>query len=111
VINRLDTLASTPPATRPSSANPRSPDLNNAVHWVMDDSWWHHQDPAERVRLILHDENEARALRAVVELVVRVSERHGAAATDAMWFADPDWSEVRQLALFASTPMRDNDAR
>jgi hypothetical protein len=111
VINGLDTLASTPPALHADQRDPRWPDLKNAIHWVVDDTWWDHQDPADYVGLILHDEDEAAALRAVVELVVRVSDRQGPSATDAMWFADPDWSEVRQRALFASRLMRDNDAR
>jgi hypothetical protein len=111
VINGLDTLASTPPSLQANQRDPRWPDLKNAIHWVVDDTWWDHQDPADYVGLILRDEREATAVRAVVELIVRVSERQGAAATDAMWFADPDWSEVRPLALFASTLMRDNDCR
>jgi hypothetical protein len=111
VINGLDTLASTPPVLHANQRDPRWPDLKNAVHWVVDDTWWDHQDPADSVGLILRDESEATALRAVVKLVVQVSERQGAAATDALWFADPDWSAVRQAALTASRLMQDNDRR
>ncbi len=111
MTNGLDTLASTPPVLQANQRDPRWPDLTNAVHWVVDDTGWDHHDPADSVGLILRDEIEATALRAVVELVVRVSDRQGAAATDALWFADPDWPAVRRLALTASELMQANDPR
>ena len=109
MINGLDTLASTPPALQANQRDPRWPDLKNAIHWVVDDTWWDHQDPADSVGLILRDESEAAAVRAVVTLVVRVSERQGAQAPAASWFADPDWSAVRQVALAALELMQDHD--
>jgi hypothetical protein len=69
------------------------------------------QDPAHSVGLILRDETEAAAIRAVVTLVVRVSKRQGAPAPDALWFTDPDWSAVRQVALAALELMQDDDRR
>ncbi len=111
VISGLDTLASAPPVLQAGQSDPRWPDLTNAVHWVVDDTWWDSHDPADSVGLILRDDIEAAAVRAVVTLVVRVSERQGALAADALWFADPDWSAVRQLALTALELMQDNDRR
>ena len=111
MISGLDALASAPPIPQAGQSDPRWPDLTNAVHWVLDDTSWDSQDPADSVGLILRDEGEAAAVRAVVTRIVRVSERHGALAPDALWFADPDWSAVRQVALAALELMQDNDRR
>jgi hypothetical protein len=111
VISGLDALASDPPVLQSGQSDPRWPDLTNAVHWVVDDTSWDTQDPAKDVGLILRDEGEAAAVRAVVTLVVGISERRGPLAPDALWFADPEWPGVRQVALAALELMQNNDRR
>jgi hypothetical protein len=54
-------------------------------------------------------ETEAAAIRAVVELVVRISVRQQPTAPDISWFGDPEWLLVRQRALVASELMHKND--
>jgi len=109
VIVGLEALAAAPPMLDGSQLNPQWPDLTNAVHWVVDDTWWDRQDPAGSVGSILRDETEATTIRAVVELILRVSERQGPTAPDTSWFADPEWPLVRQRALVASELMHEND--
>jgi hypothetical protein len=76
----------------------RWPDLTAAVHWLVDDTAWDVHDPAGSIGVILHDEGEADAVRAVVNAVIAVSDRQGAAAPDASWYGDQTWPDVRQLA-------------
>ncbi|MBB4906036.1 SCO4402 family protein [Actinophytocola algeriensis] len=59
------------------------------------------RDPIESIGTVLHDEAEADAIRAVVTAVVAVSARQGAAATDAAWYGDQSWPDVRRLAADA----------
>lgn len=89
--------------------DPRWPDLRNAVHWVVDDTWWDHQNAADSIGTILLDQSEAEAVAAVVSLVVGVSERQGSTATDALWFADPAWSELREASADAARLLRSNE--
>ncbi|WP_427886938.1 SCO4402 family protein [Kribbella sp. GL6] len=88
VIEALDVLASEPPTTDGAGHDPRWPDVTNAVHWLVDDTFWDIHDPADSIGTILRDQREAVVVRRVVAAVVAVSERQGATSTDARWFAD-----------------------
>ncbi len=101
VLAALELLANEAPAFDEAGGDPRWPDLTNAVHWLVDDTWWDYHDPAGSVGTILRDQREADAVAQVVALVVRVGELHGASAPDAEWFADPSWSHVQARAAVA----------
>ena len=103
VVAALRVLAAEPPALAGVDRDPRFPDLTNAVHWLVDDTAWDSADPVASVGTILRDGAEAEVVRAVVVAVVAVSDRQGAAASDAAWFGDRGWCEVRQLAAEALT--------
>ena len=68
VLAALDCLASAPPELSGDEADPRWADLTNAVHWLVDDTWWDQRDPRADIGLILANESEADATRAVVAL-------------------------------------------
>jgi hypothetical protein len=98
VENARETLAAPPPSLADDGSDSRWPDVTNAVHWLVDDTWWDAQDPGTSIGTILRNEREAAAIRPVVAALVGVSERQGATATDAQWFGDIGWSELRRLA-------------
>ncbi|WP_394361826.1 hypothetical protein [Amycolatopsis sp. SB7-3] len=78
-------------------------DLTNAVHWLVDDTPWDSVDPATSIGTILRGGHEVDAIREVVAAVVAVSDRQGPTSSDAAWFGDSGWSEVRRLAAQALT--------
>jgi hypothetical protein len=106
VLFALDTLAAEPPDLQGDELDPRWPDLKNAVHWLVDDTWWDHNDPRESIGTMLRNEDEAIAVEKIVAMIVRVSERQGPTASNTKWFGDPDWPQVRTLAAQAATTLR-----
>ena len=106
----LDTLAAEPPILNEHGSDPRWPDLTNAVHWVVDDTWWDDEDPSDSIGSILVDEEEAEAMRAVVREIVGVSERQAVAgSSDRAWLGDDRWPHVRAAARDAAALIRRND--
>ena len=84
--------------------------LESAVHAVVDDTGWDlpGADPEQSIGTILVNLDEADAVRPVVAAVCRVSDRQGAAAPDAAWFADEEWPVVLRLAEVAASTLRAN---
>ncbi|MFD8494900.1 hypothetical protein [Amycolatopsis sp. NPDC059657] len=103
VLVALEVLAAEPPVLDDAGRDTRWPDLTNAIHWFVDDTGWDQQDPATSIGTILRNEHEADLVRDVVAAVVAVSDRQGATSSDAAWFADGGWCEVRRLATDALT--------
>ena len=106
VLNALDALASEPPTLTSDGSAPRWPDLTNSVHWLVDDTWWDLNNPRKSIGTVLRDDNEADAVDQVVKLIVTISERQGPTASDAQWFGDTDWPQVRRLAAQAAATLR-----
>lgn len=107
VLNALDVLASEPPTLDARGQDPRWPDLSNAVHWLVDDTFWDHGEGArESIGTILRDENEADVVQLAVAAVMRVAKRQGPTSRDAAWFADEGWPEVRRAARAAAAVLR-----
>lgn len=48
VLNALDVLAAEPPILDENGHDPRWPDLKNAVHWLVDDTFWDTATPRSR---------------------------------------------------------------
>ncbi|KFU77260.1 hypothetical protein SAMN04489729_0575 [Amycolatopsis lurida] len=103
VLNALRVLSAAPPALDDAGGDTRWPDLTNAVHWLADDTSWDLVDPVTSIGTILRDSQESDVIREVVAAVVAVSDRQGSLSSDAAWFGDSGWSEVRRLATKALT--------
>ena len=78
VLNALDILASPNPSAE-------WPTLTEAVHWLVDDTFWDMRDPGEDVGALLIDEHEAAAVRSVVSAVAAASKRQGPTAPEQAW--------------------------
>lgn len=111
VLSGLDTLAAAPPTLRPGQSDPRWPDVTNAVHWLLDDTWWDHHSPEDSVGILLMDKGEAAAVAEVVRVLVEVSDRCGPVADDSLWFSDRAWPELRRAAAHAADLLRRSDGR
>lgn len=107
VLSALELLADEPPELTENGADPRWPDLTNAVHWLVDDTWWDQTDPDESIGTILRSDAEAAVIRMVVGALVDVADRQSANASDASWFGDPGWPIVRELATIALKRLRE----
>jgi len=93
VIDALEALARLPTA----DPSPR-PDLTNAVHWLVDDTWWDLRPPAEHIGFILQDQQEATAIEATIKPVIAVLDELGPGCSDAACFDHRDWPKVRAAA-------------
>lgn len=105
VLVALDFLAADPPRLA-ACPDMHWPDRRNAVHWLVDDTWWDHRDPAESIGTILRSEQEAAAVRRVVVAVVGISHRQGPTASDGAWLADEGWQRVQKAAQDAAAVLR-----
>ena len=98
VIDALEALAKLPTA----DPAPR-PDLHDAVHWLVDDTWWDHHPPAEEIGFILTDQREAIAIEVVIAPLLAVLDElipgaSGNPISDADCFDHRDWPKVRSAA-------------
>ncbi len=106
VLTALDVLAAGSTQVDAAGSDMRWPDLTNAIHWLVDDTWWDKIDPAESIGTLLHSTAEANAIRSVVTAVMAVAERQGTDSADSLWFGDPAWPTVQALAREAARIMR-----
>lgn len=81
VLAALEVLAAEQPELDGSGWDPRWPNLTEAVHWLVDDTFWDVHDPGASIGTILRDEREADAVREVGNAVVSVSDRQGRAGS------------------------------
>lgn len=108
VVAGLEVLAAEPPPAA-GARDRRWPPLTDAVHWVVDDTWWDQRPPADDIGTILRDRAEADALAAVVAVLVGVLDEVGP-DDDAAVFAHPRWAEVRRAAVAALDLVRGDRA-
>jgi len=106
-LTRSTPLAAEVPTTLHGDADPRWPDLTNAIHWLIDDTWWDRDDPVNSVGILLRNDAEAKAVAAVVKAIDEVAEHRGATSTDREWFADEAWPVVRKRASEAAALFRE----
>jgi hypothetical protein len=89
VIDALRTLSTLKPAE-----TDRDPEFTQAVHALVDDTWWEHQDPSGYVGLVLVDQAEADAARAAVAALVTVLDALGPEAEYDEYLSHPGWPQV-----------------
>ena len=82
-----------------AAASARYPSLTDAVHWLIDDTWWDQRDPAGDIGLLLNDVAEAQAIKDVLEPALSVLRDLGPTALDAAYVRHPRWSEVAAAAV------------
>ncbi|OXM43049.1 SCO4402 family protein [Amycolatopsis alba] len=103
VLSALRVLAAEPLVLDGAGGDARWPGLTDAVHWLVDDTPWDLVDPITSIGTILRDDHEANAVREVVAAIISVSARQGSMSSDAAWFGDSGWREVRRTAADALT--------
>jgi hypothetical protein len=59
-------------AAADAAAPARHPSLTDAVHWLIDDTWWDKHDPARDIGLLLTDADEAQAIKDVLKPLLPV---------------------------------------
>jgi hypothetical protein len=85
-------------------------DLTEAVHGVVDDTYWDRRSPKESVGVLLRDDEEAEAVQAVVTPLLAILGELGPTAPDDLYFAHPSWDEVRHASSQALRLLKSNDA-
>lgn len=93
MIDALDRLATITPANISEW-----PELRNAIHWLIDETWWDHHPPEEPIGLILRDRAEATSIALVVAAVLLVLEEVSGTSSDQACLDHPRWVDVASLA-------------
>lgn len=70
------------------------PGLTEAVHWLIDDTWWDEHGPHGDVGTLLRDGREAKAITATLTPLLAVLDDLGPAANDDDYLAHPRWRDV-----------------
>ncbi|MEU4366689.1 SCO4402 family protein [Micromonospora chersina] len=96
IITALSILASLRPHT-PTSW----PGLTEAVHWLVDDTFWDQRSPHNDVGTILGDANEADAITATLDPLSAILDELGPTAADDDYLTHPRWHEVTHAATGA----------
>jgi hypothetical protein len=104
VVNALQILGT----ARPRELS-RWPGLDEAVHWLVDDTWWDHQEPAGD-GTILHDDHEAAAITAVLGPLVAILDEIGPDEDDDVYLVHPRWEQVADAARHAHRLLIDEAA-
>ncbi|MGC4893878.1 SCO4402 family protein [Micromonospora sp. DT31] len=105
VVAALSVLAALRPHARTSW-----PGLTEAVHWLVDDTFWDQRSPVADIGTILGDADEADAITATLEPLSAVLDELGPTAADDDYLTHPRWREVAHAAadarhlLTAGTP-------
>ncbi|RQX09637.1 hypothetical protein DLJ58_14210 [Micromonospora arida] len=74
------------------------PGLTDAVHWLIDDTFWDGHDPRDDIGTILADTSEAEAIIATLEPLLAILGALGPTAPDDDYLTHPRWHEVTRAA-------------
>ncbi|MFS8104643.1 hypothetical protein LFM09_46830 [Lentzea alba] len=96
IIDALDVLMTITPETVE-----RWPGLTEAVHWLVDDTFWDQRDAAESIGWTLRDEQEVTAIKAVLAPLLAVLDELGPVEPDPAYLRHPSWPDVRTTAANA----------
>jgi hypothetical protein len=79
----------------------RWPGLTEAVHWLVDDTWWDQRDVAESIGWMVRDEQEVAVIRAVLDPLLAVLDDLGPLEPDSEYLRHRRWPDVRDAAANA----------
>ncbi|MGW9193042.1 SCO4402 family protein [Micromonospora chersina] len=96
IITALAVLAT----LRPHAPTPW-PGLTEAVHWLIDDTFWDQHSPARDIGTILGSVKEADAITATLEPLSAILHELGPTAADDDYLTHPRWHEVTRAAADA----------
>ncbi len=85
--------------------------LTNAVHWLVDDTFWDMRDPSEDIGYRLRDHREVAAIKAVLGPLLLVLGELGPVAPDVDYLDHRGWPDVVAAARAAQRLLVANDAR
>jgi hypothetical protein len=94
VVAALTTLATLRQTMKRPDVTEAWPGLGEAVHWLVDDTWWDARDPADDVGTLLRDADEAAAVSAVLAPLLEILDEVGPTARDAEFVAHRRWHET-----------------
>lgn len=96
---RLDIIAALNVLAAPDPAAPRRyPNLTDAIHWLIDDTWWDKHDPARDIGKLLIDTAEAQAIHNVLEPLKEILHDLGPVAPDKEYVQHDRWNQVAAAA-------------
>ncbi|MGC4896964.1 SCO4402 family protein [Micromonospora sp. DT31] len=93
IVNALHVLATLRPY-EPTTW----PGLSEAVHWLIDDTFWDQRHPRDDIGTILTGAGEADAISATLEPLSAVLDELGPTASDDDYLTHPRWHEVTHAA-------------
>jgi len=96
IINALSVLATLRPHRTTSW-----PGLTEAVHWLVDDTFWDQHHPRNEIGTVLADADEATAITATLEPLSAILDELGPTAADDDYLTHPRWHEVTHAAADA----------
>ncbi|WP_433388496.1 SCO4402 family protein [Micromonospora sp. KLBMP9576] len=93
IINALSILATLQPHGVRSW-----PGLTEAVHWLVDDTFWDDRHPRDDIGTVLADTSGAEAVSATLEPLLAILDELGPTAPDEHYLTHPRWPELAQAA-------------
>lgn len=101
-LELLSTLTMDSVAHRPGA-------LTDAVQWVVDDTFWDMHDPSDSIGWKLRDEQEATAIKTLLDPLMHILEHLGPVEPDIAYVSHRRWPEVVATANAARLLMTAND--
>ena len=95
----------------PQNVGQRVGDLTNAIHGLVDDTFWDMRDPSEDIGYRLRDGEEVAAINAVLEPLLVVTGELGPVRPDVEYLRHRRWPDVVAGAGAAHRLLVANDAR
>lgn len=102
-LERLATIS-------PSSLN-EWPDLKNAIHCLVDDTFWDEHPPSQEIGLLLHNETEAKAIDRVLRPLLTILDALGPVGSHIDYLNHDAWPEVSVAARSAADLLAAADRR
>jgi hypothetical protein len=68
------------------------PDLRNAIHWLIDDTWWDQHPALDDVGPVLRSTDEALAIQHAVDLLCALIDDIEPTDHDATYVTHPTWA-------------------
>ncbi|GAA3845123.1 hypothetical protein GCM10022243_09260 [Saccharothrix violaceirubra] len=88
-------------ALTPENVAHRPGDLDDAVHWLVDDTFWDLHDVADSIGFLLRDKREVAVIEAVLDPLLAVLGALGPVRPDVEYFCHERWPDVVAAAANA----------